>query len=141
MAIDALVGGLAGAVVRAVPEVMKFFDRKQERKHELALGEQQFNLVKLQENTKLETATVETQASQFTQAVGALQAAYNGQKSGVAWADAVSSTVRPAVTYGFAAAYLIQKMHQGTWDATDTAIFSGILNFWFMGRVFDKATR
>lgn len=141
MAIEALAGGLVGAVVRSVPEVMKFFDRKAERKHELDLGSQQQKLVELQGHNQLQVATAETQANQFTQAVSALQAAYNTQKSGVSWADAISATVRPAVTYGFSAAYLVTKMHTGTWDATDTAIFSGILNFWFMGRVFDKATK
>jgi hypothetical protein len=141
MALDALVGGAVGAIVRTVPEVMKFFDRKNERKHELDLGDQQQKLVETQEHSKLQTATAETQANQFTQALATLQTAYSGQKTGVAWADGISATVRPVVTYGFSVAYLVTKMHTGTWDAEDTAIFSGILNFWFMGRVFDKATK
>lgn len=142
MAIEALLGGLAGAVTRLAPEVMKFFDRKNERKHELALGDQQQKLVEVQGNNKLQEASLVTQSNQFTQAVAALQEAYKSQApTGVAWIDAISATVRPIVTYGFAASYLVTKIQSGTWDDGDTAIFSAILNFWFMGRIFDKVSK
>lgn len=143
MAIEALLGGgIVGAVTRLAPEVMKFFDRKNERKHELSLGEQQQKLVELQGNNKLQEAAVSTQATQFTQAVAALQEAYKTQApTGNAKVDFLNATVRPIVTYGFACSYLFTKMVHGVWDDGDTAIFSAILNFWFMGRVFDKVTK
>lgn len=142
MAIEALLGGAVGLVGRLMPEALKFFDRKSERAHELALGDQQQKLVAIQGNSQLQSVSVQAQANQFTQAVAALQEAYKTQApTGNKIVDFVNSTVRPIVTYGFSLAYLYTKMVTGHWDETDTAIFSAILNFWFMGRVFDKATK
>ena len=44
MALDAIFGGILGGVARLAPEVLNFFDKKNERKHEIALGQQQFEL-------------------------------------------------------------------------------------------------
>jgi hypothetical protein len=146
--IEALLGSALGAVTRVVPEVMKHLDRKNDRKHELLLGDQQYKLVELQGRSKLETATVETQAAQFTQALGALSAAYDSQaamgRSDNKWVqfwNGVTQSVRPVVTYAFAWGYLVYKINTGTWSTEDTALFAGIINFWFVGRVFEKTTR
>ena len=90
---------------------------------------------------------------------GALEAlkeavAAQGQRSGVRWADALSITVRPVITYWFMALYCAAKMAAfvaavtagagwGTailhaWTEADQALWAGVLNFWFIGRVFDR---
>ena len=77
-----------------------------------------------------------------------------GEKTGVAWADALSSTVRPVITYWFMALYCAAKsatfaavLSSGSdwgsavlhvWTEADQALWAGVLNFWFLGRVFDK---
>lgn len=139
--LEALLGGGLGALARLAPEVLKFFDRKGERSHELSLGEQQQALIALQGKTQMAQIDATTNAAQFTQAVQALQAAYSTLKSGVAWADALTATVRPVVTYAFSVGYLYFKLSTGTWTNVDTGIYAGLLNFWFMGRVFDKAAK
>ena len=69
-------------------------------------------------------------------------------------ADALSSTVRPVITYWFMALYCAAKTAAfaaalsagadwGTavlhaWTEADQALWAGVLNFWFLGRVFDK---
>ena len=80
--------------------------------------------------------------------------AAQGQRSGVRWADALSSSVRPVITYWFMALYCATKtatvaaaVTGGTgwgvailyaWTEADQALWAGVLNFWFLGRVFDR---
>ena len=77
-----------------------------------------------------------------------------GEKTGLGWADALSSSVRPVITYWFMALYCAAKTAAfaaalsagadwGTavlraWTEADQALWAGVLNFWFLGRVFDK---
>lgn len=141
--IEALLGGGLGAIARLAPEVLKFLDRKNERVHELALGDQSLRAAQVTASNKLQVAQVDAQSGQLVAALQALQAGLTGQgtPTGVKWIDALSSSVRPVVTYAFSASYLLVKMAHGTWEPQDTAIFSGILNFWFMGRVFETVLK
>ena len=77
-----------------------------------------------------------------------------GEKTSAAWADALSSSVRPVITYWFMALYCAAKtaafvaavtagagwgaaiLH--AWTEADQALWAGVLNFWFLGRVFDR---
>ena len=77
-----------------------------------------------------------------------------GEKTGVRWADALSSSVRHVITYWFMALYCAAKMAAfvaavtagagwgaailHAWTEADQALWAGVLNFWFLGRVFDK---
>jgi len=72
----------------------------------------------------------------------------------VKWADALSTSVRPVITYLFMALYCTAKataffaaLNAGAgwgaavlvaWTDADQALWAGVLNFWFLGRVFDK---
>ena len=80
--------------------------------------------------------------------------AAQGRSSGVKWADALSTSVRPVITYWFMALYCAAKtaafvaaieggadwgvaiLH--AWTEADQALWAGVLNFWFIGRVFDR---
>ena len=77
-----------------------------------------------------------------------------GEKTGVRWADALSSSVRPVITYWFMALYCAAKTATVAaavtggagwgvailyaWTEADQALWAGVLNFWFLGRVFDR---
>lgn len=77
-----------------------------------------------------------------------------GEKTGVRWADALSSSVRPVITYWFMALYCAAKTAafvaaiEGSadwgvaivhaWTEADQALWAGVLNFWFIGRVFER---
>ena len=79
---------------------------------------------------------------------------HQGEKTGVRWADALSVSVRPVITYWFMALYCAAKTAAfaaavtagagwGTailhaWTEADQALWAGVLNFWFLGRVFDR---
>ena len=118
--IETLLGGLLGGAFRLAPEILKWLDRKEERGHELAMQDK---------------------ALEF-------------EKTGVRWADALSISVRPVITYWFMALYCAAKTAAfaaavtagagwGTailhaWTEADQALWAGVLNFWFLGRVFDR---
>jgi hypothetical protein len=98
-------------------------------------------------------------AADFAWNTGALEALKEsvhaqGQRSGVGWADALSISVRPVITYWFMALYCTAKtaafigainadggwIEAAThaWTEADQALWAGVLNFWFLGRVFDR---
>lgn len=77
-----------------------------------------------------------------------------GRHSRAKWADALSISVRPVITYWFMAPYCAAKTAafvgavdagvdwmpavQAAWTEADQALWAGVLNFWFLGRVFDR---
>jgi hypothetical protein len=151
---EALIGGALGALARLAPEVLKVLDRKNERKHELAMNEQQLKVIELQGHIKLDTEQAAADSAQVLEGIKAIQSAYENMKTGFKFADTVSALVRPWVTFMIVHVWLAVKvaaytqlLHAGlTWDVAiqsiwgpdDTAMFSGVVNFWFLGRVFEK---
>ncbi len=154
--IETLLGGVLGGVARLAPEVLKFLDRKSERKHELALGDQQFRLAQIQAQSAIQKADIELMQSQFVAALDAMKEGIKGQaqQTGIKWVDAISATVRPFITYWIFGLYSIAKATQiklvmasgvslgeavnASWSASDDAMLSAVLTFWFIGRVWDK---
>lgn len=151
---SSVLGGVLGGLARMVPEFLKAWDRKNERKHELALGEQQMKLIELQGHMKLDSDRLQADSAQMTAAISAVQTAYTTMKTGFKWADSIVATVRPVVTYlvvGFWALVKIaaytQLSKQGIswevalptiWGNDDWVMLAGVTNFWFLGRVFER---
>lgn len=154
--IETLLGGLLGGAFRLTPEILKWIDRKGERSHELAIKDKNLELEKLRSSTTMSEVATKAEATQSTVAINTLNSAVTSQGTvtGVKWADALSSSVRPIITYWFMALYCAAKTAmllastqagiewttavQNTWTEADQALWAGILNFWFLGRVFDR---
>ena len=154
--IETLLGGLLGGVFRLAPEVLKWFDRKSERGHELAMQDKALEFDRLRGAQKMAEIGAGADAAWNTGAIEALRDAVRtqGEKTGVRWADALSISVRPVITYWFMALYCAAKtaafvgaMTAGVgwsaavlqaWTEADQALWAGVLNFWFLGRVFDR---
>lgn len=153
--IDAtIIGGAIGALSRLAPEVLKQLDRANERKHELAMGEQQIKAAQASAQSQKEIAQVQADASAITAGLDAIKTAYQNMKTGFKFADVVSALIRPWVTVLVVSMWLTAKIaayvvlaHGGMdwsqaiatgWGDSDWAMLSGILNFWFLGRVFEK---
>ena len=154
--IETLLGGLLGGVFRLAPEILKWLDRNGERSHELSMQDKALEFEKLRGAQRMGEIGASADAAWNTGAIEALRDAVRGQgeKAGVAWADALSSSVRPVITYWFMALYCAAKtaafvaavtagagwgeaiLH--TWSEADQALWAGVLNFWFLGRVFDR---
>ena len=155
--LETILGGALGGIARLAPEVLKFFDRKAERKHELALGDQQYRIATAANQTALQKADIELMQSQFVSALDAMKEGVKsqGQLTGIKIVDAISATVRPVITYWIFGLYSIAKSYQiklimsadgvdlaqavaASWSASDDAMLSAVLTFWFIGRVWDK---
>ena len=109
-----------------------------------------------QGNARMQEIGASADAAWNTGALEALKEAVAGQarQSGVRWVDALSSSVRPILTFWFMALYCAAKtalfvasLRAGldwtaaatlSWTPADQALWAGVLNFWFLGRVFDR---
>lgn len=155
--IETLLGGLLGGAFRLTPELLKWIDRKGERQHELAIQDRTIQLETLRLKNEQNTGAAKRQAAIKTAELNTLQGAINSQGTitQVGWADALSKSVRPIITYWFMALYCASKTAtfmltldagdnnftsavQQVWTESDQALWAGVLNFWFLGRVFEK---
>lgn len=154
--IETLLGGLLGGSFRLAPEILKWLDRKGERQHELAMQDKALEFEKLRRAGRMAEISAAGDARWNTGALETLRDAITAQSrpSGVRWADALSISIRPIITYWFMALFCAAKTAafagamgagagwlpalQATWTEADQALWAGILNFWFLGRVFDR---
>ena len=157
--IETLLGGLMGGLFRLAPEVLKWLDRKGERGHELAMQDKALEFEKLRGAQRMAEIGAAAEAAWNTGALASLREAISaqGQRSGIGWADALAVSVRPVITYWFMALYCAAKtaaflssVEHGlqwgdavvlAWTDADQALWAGVLNFWFLGRVFDRVSR
>ena len=154
--IETLLGGLLGGAFRLAPELLKWIDRKGERGHELAMQDKALEFEKLRGSQKMAEIAASADTAWNVGALEALKESImaQGRPSGVPWADALSTTVRPVITYWFMGLFCAVKTAtfaavvrggadgasalQMAWTEADQALWAGVLNFWFLGRVFDK---
>ncbi|WP_287497580.1 hypothetical protein [Pandoraea sp. CB10b_02] len=154
--IETLLGGLLGGAFRLAPEILKWLDRKGERSHELAMQDKALEFEKLRGAQRMAEIGASADVAWNAGAIETLREAVRsqGEKTGVRWADALSSSVRPVITYWFMALYCAAKSAAfaaaGTagagwgeavlhaWTEADQALWTGVLNFWFIGRVFER---
>jgi hypothetical protein len=154
--IETLLGGLLGGAFRLAPEVLKWFDRQGERGHELAMQDKALEFEKLRGAQRMSEIEASADAAWNSGAIDAFKEAIaaQGKPTGVQWADALSSSVRPIITYWLMALYCAAKtvafvaaLNAGAvwgaavlaaWSEADQALWAGVLNFWFLGRVFDR---
>lgn len=156
---ETLLGGLLGGAFRLAPELLKALDRKGERQHELAMQDKALEFEKLRGAQRMQEIGAQGEAAWGVAGLQALQEsiAAQGQRSGVRWVDALSCTVRPVITYWFMGLYCAAKTaafalawQQGlspvestlhVWSESDQAMWAGVLNFWFLGRVLERKGR
>jgi len=154
--IETLLGGLLGGAFRLAPEFLKWLDRNGERSHELSMQDKAIEFEKIRGAQRMSEIGASADAAWNTGAIEALRDAVRtqGEKTGVWWADALSSSVRPIITYWLMSLYCAAKtvafiaaLNAGAgwgaavlaaWSDADQALWAGVLNFWFLGRVFDR---
>jgi hypothetical protein len=161
MILETVLGGAVGGLARMAPEVLKFFERKNERKHELSLLDKNTEAEKVRAASAQQSAETQADSAQMVNAIEALKDSLKGQfqVTGNKLIDALNFSVRPILTYLIVGPYAIGKLLvftallwagnsldagsvktalDATYTAADMAIVSGIINFFFLGRVFDK---
>lgn len=150
-----LLSMVSGGLMRMLPELLGFLNKKTDNAHELAMLDKQFQLENARAANHQQEIEAQGDINAALAALAAQQAALTGQmqKVGVGWVDAINFAVRPLTTYYFLGFYggvklatIMVAMQMADpwhsiiqcWTAEDGAILSGILSFWFVGRVFDK---
>ena len=155
--IEALMGGALGGVLRLAPELLKWFDRKDERKHELAMIDR--NLAADRQRAELNIRAIEAQDA-AAQNAGEIQMLVEAMKAqatptGVGWVDALNAIVRPFLTLYWCvllySAVLVARyvilLHGGVpaleavvrlWGPTEEGLVAAMMAFWFADRSLRK---
>lgn len=153
-----VLGGLIGGVFRLAPEVIKFFDKKDERKHELAMFDKQCELEKVRGQQKLDEIGAQRDMAVDVGVLDAFKAAIDQQtemtKAAGGKVAALSASVRPVMTYYLLLLYGVAKVSaiilayyagqpmlevlKGAWGLDDMALLSGVVNYWILDRTLAK---
>ena len=145
-----LLGSLLGFISSTFPDLLKLWQDKQDRKHELQILDRQMEQMRLGHNQRLDEIAINADVSQSL----ALYK-HDSQPSGVTWVDGLRASVRPMITYGFFILFawvklsaVVLLMNQDglninealihIWDGETQALFAGILSFWFGSRSLAK---
>lgn len=154
---ESMIGTLLGGAFRLMPELMSWLDKKDERKHELAMFDKQLEsdklkveaqqkLVELEGDIKLEQADIEAIVAATKE---------QGKLTGVKWVDAFSAAIRPlmalqwlivlwpavvvagfvlAVKFGTDPLVAIRQM----FGPEEKALATSIASFWLVDRTLRK---
>lgn len=152
--LDTLISGIAGGVMRLVPEVMKQLDRKNERAHELEMLKAEGEAAKARGEMEIKQTEVQFEGKELDTLTEAIKGQGAMASAAGSFVASISALVRPLVTYWFMFCYSIVKLssflialRQGgkwedvtvqLWTSQDWEIFSMILTFWFVGRVWER---
>jgi hypothetical protein len=152
--LETLLGGVFGGVLRLAPEALKLFDRKSERKHELALLNAEMEFARV----RGEIAMRQVEATMLQSELDTIGKAFEEQSktaTAAGWfVAAISALVRPVITYAFVGAYFAVKgasfslaieqdgnwrdVILSLWTQDDVTILFMIVSFWFVGRVWER---
>ena len=149
-----ILGSLFGGLFRLAPEILNFFDKKNERMHELAMFSKQTELEKVKGEFKVEERYVDFSVAQMDAIKSAAEAEGKILSRTYKWVTAAVGLVRPVITYVMFGMYVAVKatfisfaLHNGTdwttaldknWTQDDVAILMMILTFHFVGRPNEK---
>jgi len=146
-----------GGVLRLLPEVLKLFTAKADQAHELEMTKLQLEIDKARAEQQIDLVHAQAAIAADTAEMGAMIEALKAQgtPSGIKWIDALSSSVRPVLTYWwcvglYTGAKIIGLVVAVQASATlaqlapllvadfDRAVIGSILSFWFVDRSLRK---
>ena len=151
-------GSLLGGIFRLAPEVLKFFDKKNERSHELMMFQRQCDLEQIRGQQKLAEIGAARDAAIDVGVMDAFNAAINQQaemaKAAGGWAASLSASVRPVVTYWVILLWSFihlwyawnawtngappKEVFMTMMTADFMALVSGTINYWFLDRTLKQ---
>jgi hypothetical protein len=152
--IETLLGGLFGGLLRLAPELIKTFDRGNERKHELAMLNAEMEFARVKGDIAMRQTEATMTISELNTMAEAIKEQSTTAQAAGWFIAAISALVRPAITYAFVGAYFTVKvvsyliaLDQGgewrevlinLWNQDDVTIMFMIISFWFVGRSLDR---
>jgi hypothetical protein len=154
---ETIIGGLIGGIFRVIPEVMTYFDKKNERAHELSMQDKQVEFEKIKGAQKMDEIGASNQGEWNQGYLNALKEAISvqGQKTGYTKIDAFNALMRPLIAFQWVillypasliATFVLNVLAGAdplvtllkVFGPDERAIAAGIINFFFLNRVFDK---
>ena len=93
-----LLGSIFGGLFRLAPEVLKFLDKGNERKHELAMFSLQTDLEKMRGEFKMEEKYVDYSVNQLDAIKEAFKEQSQTAKEAGWFVSAISALVRPGIS-------------------------------------------
>lgn len=155
--IESLLGTLFGGAFRLAPEVLKWLDRKDERKHELSMFDKQLEADKLKGSQAQQLAETQANASIGVAEIQAIIEATKAQavQTGIKGVDALNAAIRPllalqwliflwpaVVLAGFFLAVYAGTNPlialQSSFGTEEKAMASSIASFWLVDRSLRK---
>lgn len=149
-----ILGSLFGGLFRIAPEIIKLFDRRNERDHELNMFRLQTDLEKLRGEFRVEERYVDHSNATLDAIGQAFKQQGIADSKAWKWVASLSALVRPGITYilfGLYVAYKLavvsyainsgaswQELAMMGWTMEDFAMLNMILTFWFVGRAIEK---
>lgn len=153
-----VIGSVLGGVFRMAPEVLKFFDKKNERQHELLMFTRQCELETLRGQQKLAEIGAQREAAIDVGVMDAFNNAIVQQaemvKAAGGWVASLSASVRPVMTYYLLVMYgaaktaaMVLAYYHGqaltevlakSWGTDDMALLTGVINYWMIDRSLAK---
>jgi len=148
---------LGGGLFRLVPFLVDFFQKKSDAEHEFRMTELQLKIDQARATQQIDLAhaqaTIAANAGEMDAWSKAIEA--QGKPSGIGWADGLSASVRPVLTYwwclvlytaakGIAVVVAFQSgVTLAAFGAIlvtefDTAIIGSVFSFWFVDRAIRK---
>lgn len=149
---------LFGGLLRLAPELLKLFTARDDRAHEIVMTQMQLEIDKARSEQGIDlvhaNAAVAAQAADMGALVSALQDQF--KPTGIRWVDALSSTVRPVLTYwwclvlytAYKVVTILAALHGGS-DLValagmlvtefDRQVIGSVFSFWFVDRALRRS--
>ena len=154
MILETLGGGLLGGLFRLAPEVIKIFDAKNERSHELKMLEAEMAFAKLDAEREMHRTDSAMTIAELDAMGAALKEQGQTARAAGKFVAGLSASVRPITTYWLLFLYsavkfvsILMAVQAGgdwkevlisNWAAEDMAMLSMTLSFWFLDRTVTK---
>ena len=154
MLLETLGGGLLGGLFRLAPEVIKIFDSKNARSHELAMLDKELQFASLNAEAEMHKSNAAMTVSQLDALGAALKEQGQTARAAGKFVAGISALVRPLVTYWFVFMYSAVKIVAmsmavaagadwkqvlvSSWTIQDMSLLTMTLSFWFLDRTIGK---
>lgn len=151
-----ILGGVLGAVARLIPEFIKYYDKKNERSHELEMFKLQTDLEKVKGEIRIEEKYVDYSTAELNAISVAMK---TESETAIAVSKdypvigAISAGVRPGIAIAVFGIYLVLKIAMlifgistgvsyvtlfGIWTPEDMAMLNMILSYYYVNRTIEK---
>lgn len=155
--LETLIGTVIGGAFRLAPEVLKWIDRKDERKHEATMFDKNLAADKLKAESGQALATIEANKAISLQEIQAIIEATKSQaqQTGIKWVDGFNSLIRPLLALqwlillwpGIVITGFVLTVQHGTpalealtafFGQDEKAMAASIASFWLVDRSLRK---